>query len=60
LAPDDSGNRLARLLDAKAARSPLGNCAENLSFDAPVAEILQRGFEMLANTAQFDCTHLRR
>jgi amidase len=24
---------------------------------APVAEILQRGFEMLANTAQFDCTH---
>ena len=25
--------------------------------DAPVAEILQRGFEMLANTAQFDCTH---
>ena len=25
--------------------------------DAPVAEILQRGFEMLANTPQFDCTH---
>jgi amidase len=25
--------------------------------DAPVADILQRGFEMLANTAQFDCTH---
>src|SRR5438874_770828 len=25
--------------------------------DAPVAHILQRGFEMLANTAQFDCTH---
>ena len=25
--------------------------------NAPVAEILQRGFEMLANTAQFDCTH---
>lgn len=25
--------------------------------DAPVAEILQRGLEMLANTAQFDCTH---
>jgi amidase len=25
--------------------------------DAPVGEILQRGFEMLANTAQFDCTH---
>jgi amidase len=25
--------------------------------DAPIAEILQRGFEMLANTAQFDCTH---
>jgi amidase len=25
--------------------------------DAPVAAILQRGFEMLANTAQFDCTH---
>jgi amidase len=24
---------------------------------APVAEILQRGFEMLANTPQFDCTH---
>jgi len=24
---------------------------------APVGEILQRGFEMLANTAQFDCTH---
>ena len=22
-----------------------------------VADILQRGFEMLANTAQFDCTH---
>jgi amidase len=25
--------------------------------NAPVAQILQRGFEMLANTAQFDCTH---
>jgi len=25
--------------------------------NAPVGEILQRGFEMLANTAQFDCTH---
>jgi amidase len=25
--------------------------------NAPVAEILQRAFEMLANTAQFDCTH---
>src|SRR5438876_7988867 len=25
--------------------------------DAPVGEILQRAFEMLANTAQFDCTH---
>jgi amidase len=25
--------------------------------NAPVSEILQRGFEMLANTAQFDCTH---
>jgi amidase len=25
--------------------------------DAAVAEILQRGFGMLANTAQFDCTH---
>jgi amidase len=25
--------------------------------DAPIPEILQRGFEMLANTAQFDCTH---
>jgi amidase len=25
--------------------------------NAPVAEILQRGFGMLANTAQFDCTH---
>jgi amidase len=25
--------------------------------DAPVAQVLQRGFEMLANTAQFDCTH---
>ncbi len=25
--------------------------------DAPIGEILQRGFEMLANTAQFDCTH---
>jgi amidase len=25
--------------------------------NAPVADILQRGFEMLANTAQFDCTH---
>jgi amidase len=25
--------------------------------NAPVAEVLQRGFEMLANTAQFDCTH---
>ncbi|MGC2199316.1 MAG: amidase [Stellaceae bacterium] len=25
--------------------------------DAPVGQILQRGFEMLANTAQFDCTH---
>jgi amidase len=25
--------------------------------NAPVQEILQRGFEMLANTAQFDCTH---
>src|SRR5207237_7683744 len=24
--------------------------------NAPVADILQRGFEMLANTAQFDCT----
>jgi len=24
---------------------------------APVAEILQRGFEMLVNTPQFDCTH---
>src|SRR6202162_1512129 len=25
--------------------------------DAPISHILQRGFEMLANTAQFDCTH---
>jgi amidase len=25
--------------------------------DAPVGEILQRAFEMLANTVQFDCTH---
>src|SRR5277367_4237718 len=25
--------------------------------NAPVAHILLRGFEMLANTAQFDCTH---
>jgi amidase len=25
--------------------------------NAPIPEILQRGFEMLANTAQFDCTH---
>jgi amidase len=25
--------------------------------NAPVGEILKRGFEMLANTAQFDCTH---
>jgi amidase len=25
--------------------------------NAPVGEILQRAFEMLANTAQFDCTH---
>jgi len=25
--------------------------------NAPVVEILQRGFEMLANTPQFDCTH---
>jgi amidase len=25
--------------------------------NAPVGEIVQRGFEMLANTAQFDCTH---
>jgi amidase len=25
--------------------------------NAPVGLILQRGFEMLANTAQFDCTH---
>ena len=25
--------------------------------DAPVAQILQRAFEMLAKTAQFDCTH---
>jgi amidase len=25
--------------------------------NALVADILQRGFEMLANTAQFDCTH---
>jgi amidase len=25
--------------------------------NAPIGEILQRGFEMLANTAQFDCTH---
>jgi amidase len=25
--------------------------------NAPVGDILQRGFEMLANTAQFDCTH---
>jgi amidase len=25
--------------------------------DAPIAHILQRAFEMLANTAQFDCTH---
>jgi amidase len=25
--------------------------------NAPVGEILQRGFEVLANTAQFDCTH---
>ena len=25
--------------------------------DAPIAKVLQRGFEMLANTAQFDCTH---
>ena len=25
--------------------------------DAPISEILQRGFEMLPNTAPFDCTH---
>ena len=25
--------------------------------NAPVRHVLQRGFEMLANTAQFDCTH---
>jgi amidase len=25
--------------------------------NAPVTEVLQRAFEMLANTAQFDCTH---
>jgi amidase len=25
--------------------------------NSPLPEILQRGFEMLANTAQFDCTH---
>jgi amidase len=25
--------------------------------NAPVGEVLQRAFEMLANTAQFDCTH---
>jgi amidase len=25
--------------------------------NAPIPQILQRGFEMLANTAQFDCTH---
>ena len=25
--------------------------------NAPIAQILQRAFEMLANTAQFDCTH---
>jgi amidase len=25
--------------------------------NAPIAEILQRGFEMLANTGQLDCTH---
>src|SRR5262249_5322194 len=25
--------------------------------NAPVAQVLQRGFEMLANTAQFDCPH---
>src|SRR5260370_32623747 len=25
--------------------------------NAPVAEVLQRGFEMLANTAQFDMSH---
>jgi amidase len=25
--------------------------------NAPVGEIVQRGFEMLANTGQFDCTH---
>ena len=25
--------------------------------NAPVSQILQRGFEMLSNTAQFDCTH---
>jgi amidase len=25
--------------------------------NAPVAQILQRAFEMLANTVQFDCTH---
>jgi amidase len=27
------------------------------SANAPIEEILQRAFEMLANTAQFDCTH---
>jgi amidase len=25
--------------------------------NAPIGEILQRGFEMLPNTAPFDCTH---
>ncbi len=25
--------------------------------NAPISEILQRGFEMLPNTAPFDCTH---
>jgi amidase len=25
--------------------------------NAPITEILQRGFEMLPNTAPFDCTH---
>ena len=28
-----------------------------LAADAPVAEIIQRAFEMLPNTAPFDCTH---
>ena len=41
-----------------AADADLADAGDKLPApDAPTSEIIQRGLEMLANTAPFDCTH---